>query len=142
MGLQDFKPVTTFFQQFLGWGWRVRRELPIHCQLIVTLNCQEPNSVPKGPDILDSSGAKRKLLSELKALIPSSLPKKCLISHEKFSFLSRLYYSDIDPIKKANTLVFQVKANTLTPFPTTQYVHTHLGSYCIIRTHLQKTFLD
>lgn len=77
------------------------------------------------------------MFSELEVLSTSSSPRKCVIKHQKLSFSSRLCCPDTDPIKKAITLVLQVKTNILSPLPAVEYVHMHFGCYCIIPIHTE-----
>lgn len=56
--------------------------------------------------ISDSSARKNELFPELKALSTSSLSRKCLPLHPKFSFLCSLHCPDAEPIKKGKKIVF------------------------------------
>lgn len=90
--------------------------------------------------ISDSTARKNKLFPELTALSTRSLSRKCLSLHQKLWLLCSLHGPDTDPIKKATTSVFSGEIFSL--FSSIQHVHIHLGCYCMIPTHFQKTLLD
>lgn len=91
--------------------------------------------------ISDSSARKNKLFSGLKALSTSSLSRKCLPLHPKFSLLFSLHCPDADPIKKEEKPQF-FQSLVFSPFPPTQYELMYLGCNFMIPPHFQKTLMD